>query len=130
MARVHVVRAFLGLTGYYRRFIRDYGAIATPLTKLLRKDGFRWSPETDAAFRALQQALTTTPILCLPDFDREFIVECDASGSGFGAVLHQGDGAVAFYGAVAFFSKQIAPRHAKLAAYECELISLVQAVQH
>jgi hypothetical protein len=121
---IRTVRAFLGLAGYYRRFIWDYGAIATPLTKLLREDGFQWSPEADAGFRALQQALTTAPVLRLPDFDREFIVECDASGSGFGVVLQQGDGAVAF------FSKQIAPQHAKLAAYERELIGLVQVVRH
>jgi hypothetical protein len=76
------------------------------------------------AFRALQRALTAAPVLQLPDFDREFIVECDASGSGFGAILHQGTGPVAFY------SKQIASWHAKLVAYERELIGLVLAVRH
>jgi hypothetical protein len=118
------VRGFRGLAGYYRWFIKDFGVIAAPLTALLRKDGFRWNVDAEGAFRALQQALTTAPVLQLPAFDREFIVECDASGSGFGAVLHQGAGAVAF------FSKPIAPRHAKLAAYERELIGLVQAVRH
>jgi hypothetical protein len=117
-------RGFLGLAGYYRRFIKDFGIIAAPLTALLRKDGFRWNVDAEGAFRALQQALTTAPVLQLPAFDREFIVECDASGSGFGAVLHQGAGAVTF------FSKPIAPCHAKLAAYERELIGLVQAVRH
>jgi hypothetical protein len=125
MARsVRAVRTFLGLAGYYRRFIRDYGVIAGPLTRLLRKEGFKWSPEAESAFQALQLALTRAPVLQLPTFDRAFIVECDASGSGFGAVLHQGEGPVAF------FSRQIAPRHAKLTAYERELIGLVQAVRH
>jgi hypothetical protein len=108
---VHVVCAFLGLAGYYRWFIRDYGAITAPLTKLLRKEAFRWSEDAKMAFRALQSALTAAPVLQLPNFDREFIVECDASGSSFSAILHQGTGPVAFY------SKQIAPQHAKLAAY-------------
>ncbi|WVZ84215.1 LOW QUALITY PROTEIN: hypothetical protein U9M48_031269 [Paspalum notatum var. saurae] len=112
---VRAVRGFLGLASYYRRFIKDFGTIAAPLTRLLRKEGFRWTPEADGALRALRNAITTAP---------PFIVECDASGSGFGAVLHQGSGAVAF------FSKPIAPRHAKLAAYERELIGLVQAVRH
>jgi len=121
---VRAVRGFLGLAGYYRRFINNYGVIATPLTRLLRKEGFHWTPEAEAAFRELQQALTKAPVLQLPDFSLPFIVECDASGSGFGAVLHQGQGAVAF------FSKPIAARHAKLAAYERELIGLVLAVRH
>lgn len=121
---VRAIRGFLVLAGNYRRFIRDYGAIAAPLTKLLKKDGFRWSAEAEAAFTALQRALTTGPVLQLPDFDKEFMVECDVSGSGFGAVLHQG------HGAVAFFSRQIAPRHAQLVAYERELIGLIQAVRH
>jgi hypothetical protein len=77
---VRAVCAFLGLAGYYRRFIKDYGATAAPLTQLLRKDSFRWSAEAAAAFRALQRALTTTPVLQLPAFDSEFIVECDTSG--------------------------------------------------
>jgi hypothetical protein len=121
---VRAVRAFLSLTGYYRRFIRDYGVIADPLTRLLRKDGFKWSPEAESTFWALQLALTCAPVLQLPAFDRTFIVKCDASGSGFGAVLHQGEGPVAF------FSCEIAPCHAKLTAYKRELIGLVQAVRH
>jgi len=76
------------------------------------------------AFDALKRALTSAPVLQLPDFAKPFIVECDASGSGFGAVLHQGDGAIAFS------SRAIAPRHQALAAYERELIGLVFAVRH
>jgi hypothetical protein len=75
-------------------------------------------------FCVLQQALTSAPVLQLPNFELPFIVECDAFGTGFGVVLHQGGRPVAF------FSKQIAPCHVKLAAYEGELIGLVLAVHH
>lgn len=104
------------------RFIKDYEAIATPLTRLL-KEAFSWSEEANQAFLALKHALASAPVLQLPDFNKPFIVECNVSGSGFGAVLHQG-------GPVAFFSRAIAPRHAKLAAYDSELIGLVRAVRH
>jgi hypothetical protein len=118
------VRGFLGLAGYYRKFIRDFGLIAAPLTRLLRRDAFSWDKEAEDAFQALKRALTTGPILQMPDFDKLFIVDCDASGVGFGAVLHQGAGPIAF------FSRPFAARHLKLAAYERELIVLVQAVRH
>jgi hypothetical protein len=94
------------------------------LSKLLRKEGFRWCSEAETAFNNLKRALTSASVLQLPNFDSEFVVECDASGTGFGAVLHQGAGAVAFC------SKPIAPRHAKLTAYERELIGLVHAMHH
>ncbi|XP_066373102.1 uncharacterized protein [Miscanthus floridulus] len=76
------------------------------------------------AFDALKHALSTAPYLQLPDFDKPFTVDCDASGSGFGAVLHQGAGALAF------FSRPFVARHLKLAAYGWELIGLVQAIRH
>lgn len=72
----------------------------------------------------LKRALSMAPVLHLPDFSADFIVECYALGTGFGAVLHQG------VGPLAFFSKPLAARHAKLAAYERELIGLVHAIQH
>jgi len=121
---VKALRGFLGLTGYYRKFVKGYGAVAAPLTALLKKEAFSWTPEAEQAFGALKQTLTTAPVLQLPDFTKRFYVDCDASGSGFGAVLHQGDGAVAF------FSRAIAPHHAKLPAYERELIGLVKAVKN
>jgi hypothetical protein len=67
----------------------------------------------ERAFHTLQQALTMMPVLRLPDFEWDFIVECDASSYDFDVVLHQGARPMAF------FSKRITPRHAKLAAYEC-----------
>jgi hypothetical protein len=85
---VHTMQGFLGLAGYYRCFIKDYGMLTEPLTQLLHKTGFRWSEEANTAFRALQWALMMDSILQLPDFNRDFIVECNTSGSSVGAVLH------------------------------------------
>jgi len=104
------VVGFLGLTGYYRKFVKDFGAIAAPVTALL-KEGFIWSEAASAAFTALKTALTSAPVLALPDFTEPFVVECDASTHGFGAVLLQGQHPVAF------FSRPTAPRHQSLAAY-------------
>lgn len=118
------MRGFLGLAGYYRKFVKEFGTIAAPLTALLKKEGFTWSVEADAAFTALKTAITTAPVLTLPDFNRPFIVECSASTHGFGAVLLQDQHPVAF------FSRPAAPRHRSLAAYERELIGLVLAIRH
>jgi hypothetical protein len=104
--------------------VHRYGDIARPLIALLKRDAFRWSPKADVAFQCLKQALMIASALQLPDFNKQFMIECDASGSGFGAVMHQGDCPIAF------FSRPVATHHAKLPAYEQELIGLVKAVRH
>jgi hypothetical protein len=116
------VRGFLGLAGYYRKFVHNYRAIAAPLTTLLKKEGFSWDDAAAAAFTALKAATMSAPVLAMPDFTKLFTVECDASTLSFGAVLIQEGHPVAF------FSRLVAPCHRSLAAYECELIGLVQAV--
>jgi hypothetical protein len=83
------LRGFLRLTGYYRRFIRGYGEIVSPLTRLLKNRAFKWDSEVEQAFEQLKQAVSTPSVLALPNFNQSFIVECDASSIGLGVVLMQ-----------------------------------------
>nr|GEW57243.1 putative reverse transcriptase domain-containing protein [Tanacetum cinerariifolium] len=84
------VRQFLGLTGYYRRFIEGFSLISKPLTKLTQKDKkFEWGKEVEEAFQTLKQKLCSATILALPEGTEDFVVYCDASLKGYGAVLMQ-----------------------------------------
>ena len=81
------LRRFLGLTGYYRRFIAGFASIAALLTDLLRRDAFLWGPIVELAFAQLKEAMTHALVLCLPDFTRDFVIETNASNYGIGVVL-------------------------------------------
>ncbi|KAD4179279.1 hypothetical protein E3N88_27870 [Mikania micrantha] len=122
-SNVREVRGFLGLTGYYRRFVRNYGIIARPLTNLTKKDGFKWNEEATVAFEKLKNILMTAPVLKLPNFAQPFIVECDASSEGVGAILIQDNHPVAY------FSKGFSINYKLKSAYDRELLALVLAVQ-
>ncbi|XP_016681206.1 uncharacterized protein [Gossypium hirsutum] len=91
------VRGFLGLAGYYRRFIKGFAKIAAPLSDLLKIDNFNWTPEAQSAFIQLKEALNSAPFLALPDFLASFTIETDASGTRIGTVLVQRGKLIAYY---------------------------------
>ncbi|WVZ49314.1 hypothetical protein U9M48_000683 [Paspalum notatum var. saurae] len=94
---VKEVRRFLGLAGYYRRFIESFSKIAKPMTSLLKKGvPFIWTKERQAAFDELKKRLTTAPVLTLPDLTKSFTVYCDASKEGLGCVLMQEGNVIAY----------------------------------
>jgi hypothetical protein len=87
---VRQIRSFLGLAGYYQRFIPDFSRIAKPITELLKKESkFVWGQKCKDTFHALRQHLTTALVLAQPDSSKPFDVYCDASGTGLGCVLMQ-----------------------------------------
>ena len=116
------LRGFLGLTGYYRRFVKNYGCLCKPLTDLLKKDQFRWSEQAETAFQKLKKAMTSPPVLALPDYSQDFVVETDACSTGIGAVLMQGGHPLAY------ISKALASKHQGLSVYEKELLAIVYDV--
>jgi hypothetical protein len=84
------IQSFLGLGGYYQKFIKGFSKIIKPMTELLEKDKkFKWTPAYEASFQELKNRLTTAPVLVMPDMEKSFSIYCDASGQGLGYVLMQ-----------------------------------------
>jgi hypothetical protein len=119
------VRSFLGMAGYYRRFVAHYGIISKSLINLLKKDQiFGWNDEAQKAFEALKEALVQTSVLSIPDFSQQFVVETDTSGSGIGAVLQKRGHPIAY------ISKALGPKNLGLSTYEKECLTILFAVDH
>lgn len=128
-ATVRQVRRFLGITGWYRRFIANYSGLAAPLTDLTAGRGkFCWTNEAQEAFRKLKDCITTAPVLANPDFTRKFIIQCDASGTGVGSVLYQvhADG---LEHPIAFWSKKLNAAQRNYSVTELECYAAVLSVK-
>ena len=118
------VRSFLGLAGYYRRFVRNFSIITSPMTKLLRKDvRYRWTPECQQSFEILKEKLTTAPVLTLPVEGGRFVVYSDASKQGLGCVLMQ-EGKV-----IAYTSRQLRPHEQNYPTHDLELAAVIFALK-
>jgi hypothetical protein len=121
---VRQIRSFLGLAGYYRRFIPNFSRIAKPMTELLKKGvKYDWSQKCEDAFHTLRQHLTTAPVLAQPDNTKPFGVYCDASGTGFGCVLMQ-DNRV-----IAYASRALRPHEQNYPTHDLELAAVVHALK-
>ena len=117
------LQGFIGLTGYYRKFVKNYGRIAAPLTTLLKRDAFSWSQTATKAFEHLKDIMFQAPVLATPDFRKTFIVECDASGNKIGAVLMQDERPVAFE------SHPIKEKLLQKSIYEKEMLAILHALK-
>lgn len=117
------LRGFLYLASYYRLFVQYYGLIARLLTYMLKSNNFLWTPQSEEAFTKLLNALTTAPVLALPDFTISFVIEIDVSGTGIGAVLQQQ------HHPIAFLSKTFSPCNQALSVYEKEMLVVLFAVE-
>ena len=118
------IRQFLGLPGYYRRFIENFSRIAQPLTSLTQKDRkFLWEEKHEEAFQILKNKLCNAPILALPEGSENFVVYCDASHQGFGCVLMQKDKVIAYA------SRQLKPHEKNYTTHDLELGAIVFALK-
>lgn len=120
---VSEIRSFLGLASYYRRFVKSFSSIAKPLTKLTQKgQNFLWSDECESSFQDLKVRLITAPILALAEEGKKFIVYADASCSGLGCVLMQGDNVVSYA------SGQLKKHECNYPTHDLELVAVVFAL--
>ncbi|GKF31861.1 putative reverse transcriptase domain-containing protein [Tanacetum coccineum] len=118
------IRQFLGLAGYDRRFIKDFSKIAKSLMELTQKNKkYIWGKDQESAFQILKQKLCEAPILALPEGNDDFVVYCDASHQGLGAVLMQREKVIAYA------SRQLKPNEENYTTHDLELGAVVFALK-
>ena len=127
---VKEIRQFLGLSSYYRRFIKNFAALAQPLTALTRNNvEFKWTEECQEAFDRLKQCLTSAPVLCYPSFDVPFVLETDASIKGIGAILSQTQSSGQRH-PVAYASRSLSAAERNYGISELETLAVVWSITH
>ena len=122
------IRQFLGLCGFFRRFIKDFAAKAVPLNRLLRKNTtFQWNETTQEAFEYLRDALVSPPVLAYPDFSKQFDLHCDASGDAIGQILTQQYGSDCRV--IAYSGRALTPPERNYTTTEQEGLAVVDGVR-
>jgi hypothetical protein len=116
------LRGFFGLCSYYRRFVKGFSQLGAPLTDLTKKGAFHWTEESQQTFDKMKEVMSTCPVLALPDFSQSFVLECDASGVGIGAVLMQGGHPIVFESRKLNESERLYP------IYDKEMLAIMHAL--
>ena len=116
------LRGFVGICTYYRKFVKSFSQLVAPLTDLTKKGAFSWTDTAQRAFDRLKEVMNNCPVLALPDFTQPFVLECDASGEGIGAVLMQGGHPIAFE------SRKLLPHEQLYAIYDKEMLAIMHAL--
>lgn len=127
---VKETRRFMGMAGWYRRFIQDFSTVSAPITELLKtktKSKFHWTPEAQTAFDALKTQLVQAPILANPDFTQPFTIQTDASDTGVGAILTQGEKEAERV--IAYFSKKLTRTQRAYMVTERECLAVILALE-
>lgn len=118
------IRSFMGLAGYYRRFVEGFSRVAYPITSLQKKGKvFKWTADCQRSFEQLKHLLTTAPVLCVADPEKEYVVCTDASKEGVGGILMQ-EGKV-----IAYESRKLKEHEQKYSAYDLELTAVIHALK-